>query len=285
MNRRQLLKTLPALGGAFSLRGEGQPVHSHLHAGVVAYSYRKNLANKTMTYEDLIHIASNAGLDGIDTTSYWFPDDSAAFLAKLRTTAYRNGIQLYDLGVRVRLCQPTADLQTAEVEKCKKWVDVAERIGAGQVRVFGGAVPKGASQEQAIGWAVEVLKRSVEYSGSRGIILAVEDDGGLTTTAEPTVEIVKQTDSPFAGINLDTGNFPKNGYEQVALCLPYATGTHIKVQISDKDGNKERADWPRLAGMFRAAGYRGFLSLEYEGNDDATTAVPPLLTELVRAVA
>ena len=203
-------------------------MHSRLHAGLVAYSFRKNLANQTMTYEDLIHLASDSGLDGIDTTAYWFPNTSPEFLAGLRTTAYRNAIQLYTLGVRVRLCQPTSELQAAEVESCKKWVDVAERIGAGHVRVFGGAVPKGVPEGQAISWAVEVLKRSAEYAASRGIILGVEDDGGLTTTAEPTVAIVKQADTPFAGINLDTGNFPKNGYAQVALCIPYATNVHFK---------------------------------------------------------
>lgn len=286
MNRRDLTKALLALAACRGLTIQAKPLaHFRLHAGLVAYSFRKNLADRTMTYDDLIHIASDCGLDGIDTTAYWFPDESPAFLAGLRTTAYRNGIHLYSLGVRVRLCQPTPQLQAAEVENCKKWVDVAERIGAGQVRVFGGAVPKGASEQQAIAWAVEVLKRCAEYTGSKGIILGVEDDGGLTTTAEPTVEIVKQADNPFTGINLDTGNFPKNGYAQVAFAIPYATNVHFKVRIADENGNKARADWPRLAGMFRSAGYKGYLSLEYEEDGDATIAVPPLLAELNRVVA
>jgi L-ribulose-5-phosphate 3-epimerase len=284
MNRRELLKTVPAFAAVSGLKAKAKPAHSRLRSGIVAYSFRKNLANHTMTYEDLIHLASDSGLDGIDTTAYWFPDTSPAFLASLRNTAYRNAISLYSLSVRVRLCQPTPELQTAEVENCKKWVDVAERVGAGHVRVFGGAIPKGASEQQGIAWAVDVLKRSAEYAGAKGIVLGVEDDGGLTTTAEPTVEIVKQTDSPFAGINLDTGNFPKNGYRQVALCIPYATSVHFKVGISDENGNKEKADWPRLADMFRTAGYKGYLSLEYEENDDAAVAVPPLLAELTRVV-
>jgi L-ribulose-5-phosphate 3-epimerase len=284
MNRRELLKTVSTFAAMSGFTVTAKPTHSRLRSGIVAYSFRKNFANHTITYEDLIHLASDSGLDGIDTTAYWFPDTSPAFLASLRNTAYRNAISLYSLAVRVRLCQPTPELQTAEVENCKEWVDVAERVGAGHVRVFGGAIPKGASEQQAIVWAVEVLKRSAEYAGAKGIILGVEDDGGLTTTAEPTVEIVKQTDSPFAGINLDTGNFPKNGYSQVALCIPYAASVHFKVRISDENGNKEKADWPRLADMFRTAGYKGYLSLEYEENGDATAAVPPLLAELNRVV-
>lgn len=285
MKRRELLKTLPALAVATRIPAQTGKTRSRLHAGIVAYSFRKKFEKHEMTYEDLIHLASNCGLDGIDTTAYWFPDTSPSFLASLRNTAYKNAIHLYSLACRVRLCQPTPELQAAEVEQCKKWVDAAERIGAGHVRVFGGLIPKGASEDQAIGWAVEVLKRSAEYAGSKGIILGVEDDGGLTTTAEPTVEIVKRTDSPFAGINLDTGNFPKNGYAQVALCLPYASSVHFKVNISDENGGKQKADWPRLANMFRAASYKGYLSLEYEENGDATTAVPPLLTDLVKVVA
>ena len=282
MKRRELLKTLPAIALASGIPGNAETKHSRLRPGIVAYSFRKQFESKSMTYDDLIHLASDSGLDGIDTTVYWFPDTSASFLASLRKTAYRNSIQLYSLACRVRLCQPTPELQEKEVAECSKWVDAAERVGAGQVRVFGGPVPKGASEEQAIGWAAEVLKRSAEYAGSKGITLGVEDDGGLTTTAEPTVEIVKRTDSPFAGINLDTGNFPRNGYSQVALCLPYATSVHFKVNISDENGNKQRADWQRLADMFRSSGYKGFLALEYEEKGDATTAVPPLLLDLVK---
>src|SRR4029077_12178846 len=158
--------------------------------------------------------------------------------------------------------------------------DVAEKLGSTHIRVFGGSIPKGATEAQAIPWAVEVLKRCAEYSGSRGILIGVEDDGGLTTTAEPTIEIVKQTDSPWAGINLDTGNFPKNGYSQVAMCIPYATSVHFKEKIANESGTKDKADWDRLIGMFANAGYKGYLSLEYESEATAETEVPKLSAEL-----
>jgi L-ribulose-5-phosphate 3-epimerase len=285
MKRRELLKTIPAIALASGFASNAETKHSRLRPGIVAYSFRKQFESKSMTYDDLIHLAADAGLDGIDTTVYWFPETSPSFLASLRKTAYQNSVQLYSLACRVRLCQPTPELQDKEVAECRKWVDAAERVGAGHVRVFGGPVPKGASEDQAIGWAAEVLKRSAEYAGSKGITLGVEDDGGLTTTAEPTVEIAKRVNSPFAGINLDTGNFPRNGYSQVALCLPYATSVHFKVNISDENGKKQKADWARLAEMFRSSGYKGYLSLEYEETGDATTAVPPLLVDLVKVTS
>jgi sugar phosphate isomerase/epimerase len=175
-------------------------------------------------------------------------------------------------------------LQDAQVESIKKWVDVADRLGSSHVRVFGGAIPKGASQEQAIAWAVEVLKRGAEYAGARGITLGVEDDGGLTATAEPTIAVAKQTESPWVGINADCGNLPKNGYAQFETLLPYATSIHFKTEMTDADGKHLPADWPRLLATIAASGYRGFVGLEYESNN-AAAEVPGLCARLRSLIA
>ncbi len=275
------MKLLPAVAAASPL--PGQPARKgHLRPGLVAYSFRTQLEKRSMSYEDLIRYVADLGLDGLDTTVYWLPSTSDEYLAKLRHTAYKNGVSLYSVAARIRLCQPTAELQAAELETAKKWVDVAVKVGASHVRVFGGSIPKGASESQAIGWAVEVAKRAGEYAGSKGIVLGIEDDGGLTTTAEPTIEIAKRTDSPFVGMNLDTGNFPKNGYAQVALSIPYAVNVHFKRHIAGEDGSKQEADWDRLLGMFARGGYKGYVSIEYEDTATVETVMPKLAAELRR---
>jgi sugar phosphate isomerase/epimerase len=150
------------------------------------------------------------------------------------------------------------------------------------VRVFGGQT-RGATNEQAIPLAAEVLKRAAEYSGSKGIFLGVEDDGGLSATAEPTVAIVKAADSPWAGINLDVGNFPKDAYNQIAMCAPYATNIHFKVKISTPEGTKEDIDTDRALGILVKGGYKGYVSIEYEENDP-DVGVPKLAADLIRGV-
>jgi sugar phosphate isomerase/epimerase len=282
MTRRELLKSTPALIATCKLSGQAAPA-GRLRSGLVAYSFRAQLEKRTMTYEDLIRYVADLGLDGLDTTVYWFPDTSNQFLASLRRTAYKNGVSLYSIAARVSLWQPTPERRRAEVENARKWADVAERIGATHLRVFGGAIPGGATQAQAVSWAVEVLKQAAEYAGSKGVLLGVEDDGGISATAEPTVAIVKQADSPWVGINLDTGNFPKDGYAQVALCLPHAVNVHYKSQIRDASGTKEEADMGRLLGMFVKAGYRGYVSLEYE-EPDPESGVPRVAAELLRGI-
>src|SRR5215472_15264131 len=115
MNRRQLLTSLAALPAATQLRGQSGR-RFQLRAGLVAYSYRTELAAKSMSYEDLIHKIADWGLDGLDCTVYWLPETSPSYLNSLRRTAFRNAVQIYNAGVRVQLSQPTEDLRLAEVE-------------------------------------------------------------------------------------------------------------------------------------------------------------------------
>jgi len=294
MNRRQLLSTALALPLASELSQPGlraEPTPKlHFRPGLVAYSYRKQLAAKSLKYEELIHRVADWGLDGLDCTVYWFPDlpnTPNEYLASLRKTAFKSGVQIYNAGVRVQLAQPTPELQKAEFENIRKWVDMTERLGASHMRVFGGKVPNGASEEQAIAWAVEVLKRGAEYAGTRGITLGVEDDGGLTIAAKPTVEIVRRTASPWAGINADSGNLRTNGYAQFEMMVPYATSVHLKTLVTDENGRKEPADWNRLLTMLEKVGYRGYIGLECEG-DNADADVPRYaenLRTLIRKVS
>jgi len=288
MNRRSFLAAAgaAAVAAAPAARATREPQASSRRArfrtGLVAYSYRQALQAKTMTYEDLIRIAVETDTDGIDMTVYWMPGTSDDYVLPLRRLAYKNRVEIYSLGTRVRLAQPTADLREAQIVELRKWMDVAQRIGATHIRVFGGSKPEGATLEQAIGFAAETLKRGAEYAGARGIILGVEDDGGITDFAKDTIEIVKRADSPWAGMNLDIGNFrPPKVYEQIEMSIPYAVSTHVKTTVAlDDGGGRAPCDWDRVFAMFSNHGFRGYMGLEYEAAEDPAVAVPRHLRRL-----
>lgn len=252
-------------------------------AAICAYSFRKGLEDHSFTYADLIRVSAELGADGIDLTTYWLPDTTDQTLYGLKRLAYRAGVALYTIGIRARMAQPTAELQAAEVATVRKWLEAAEKLGASHMRIFGGAVPKGASEDQAVAWAVETLKRAAEEAGKKGITLGVEDDGGITTNADRTVEIVEKTDSPWVGINLDIGNFPDDGYRQIEMCAPYATNVHFKseVHVAKK---AEPTDIGRVLGILGKAGYRGYLALEYEAAGDPKVEVPKLIGQMRAAM-
>ena len=296
MNRRSFLTATGAVAATAlaSARGSQAPAarraanpeitipKARFRTGLVAYSYRQALQSKAMTYEDLFRVAVDTGTDGIDMTVYWLPGTSDDVLLPLRRAAFKNRVEIYSVGTRVRLAQPTADLREKELVELRKWVDVAQKLGTTHVRVFGGTKPPEATLDEAVAMAAETLKRGAEYSGARGIILGVEDDGGITDFAKETIEIVTRADSQWAGMNLDIGNFkPPKVYEQVEMSIPYAVSTHIKTTVAQDDG-KTRApyDWDRVFAMFARHGYRGYMGLEYEAEEDPTTAVPKYLKQL-----
>jgi L-ribulose-5-phosphate 3-epimerase len=286
MDRRTFLTTAGTAVVAAAVpdarTGQAPREKARFRTGLVAYSYREALQAKRMTYEDLIRIAVETGTDGIDMTVYWLPATTDDYLLPLRRLAYRNRVEIYSIGTRVRLAQPTASLREQQLDELRKWLDVAQKVGATHVRVFGGAKPEGTTLEQAIDFAAETLKRGAEYAGARGLILGVEDDGGITDFAKDTIEIVKRADSPWAGMNLDIGNFrPPAVYEQIDMSIPYAVSTHVKTEVALDDG-KTRApfEWDRVFRMFAAHGFRGYMGLEYEASGDPATAVPTYLRRL-----
>jgi sugar phosphate isomerase/epimerase len=284
MHRRQYLKTLAALACPLPAPAAA-PAKPRFRPAICAYSFRDQLKAGTLTYADVIRMAADTGADGVDLTTYWLADTNDETLFALKKLAYRSGIALYNIGIRARMAQPTPELQGAEVDLVRKWLDVAQRLGAGHIRIFGGAIPKGATDDQAVAWAVETLKRCAAEAAKKGITLGIEDDGGITTNADRTVEIYKKTDSPWVGINLDIGNFPEHGYAQIAMCAPFATNVHFKTGVHETK-KAEPADWPRVLKILGEAGYRGYLALEYEETDDPLNNVPKLIAkmrEVIRA--
>ena len=279
MTRRTLLQAGPALAGLAAVPAGAAGGKPRLRTAIVAYSFRDALQKKLMTYEDLVRRAVEWDVDGLDLTVYWFPSTSEEFLAPLRRLAYTNAVELYSISVRTEMCRPTAELRAKEVAEVQKWVDVAERLGAGHIRVFGGTVPKGSSEDEAAGWVTEVLKRSAEYAGKKGVILGLENHGGITSRAERIIQIVKAVDSPWVGINLDTGNFRQDAYAQVEACVPYAVNTQFKAEVSER-GERRESDWDRVVAMLAKGGYKGYLGLEYEAKEDPMAAVPRLMRRL-----
>lgn len=280
MNRRDLLKAVPALAATpLTAAPAAATSKARLRPAVCAYSFREALGNRSMTYEDLVRFAAGVDADGIDMTVYWFPDVSDGFLLPLKRLAYKLSVEIYSIAVRTEMTQSTPELRQKEIAEIRKWVEVAGKLGAGHIRVFGGRVPKDATEEQAAGWVVEVLKSAADYAGSRGIMLGLENHGGITEKAATVVDIVKRVASPWVGINLDTGNFLTNVYSQIAMCVPHAVNFQVKTEITE-DGERKPADWDRVLSIAAESGYRGYLALEYEGKEPAATAMPRLMGRL-----
>lgn len=278
MQRRHFLSLLPA---STILAAEPGP---RLRPALCAYSFRKELESKKMTYEDVIRYAAEHKLDGVDLTVYWFPSTDDKFLYGLKQLAYKLNVEIYSISIRTDMCKKPGPEADKEIAEAKKWIDVAAKLGAGHIRVFGGRVPKDSNDAEAAGWVVQVLGRAAEYAGSKGVMLGLENHGGITDKAETIVDIVKRVNSPWVGINLDTGNFRTKIYPQIETIAPHAINVQVKVDVTE-DGKKAPSDWDRVSKILVSNKYRGYLALEYEAAEDPMKAIPGHLVNLRKVCA
>ncbi|MEZ5365819.1 MAG: sugar phosphate isomerase/epimerase family protein [Bryobacterales bacterium] len=284
MQRRDFFKAIPAAAAAMSASAAPPKTAGgrspRLRTAICAYSFRNALGAGTLRYEDLVDMAVKNDVDGLDLTVYWFPkEDLDGFLSGLRLKAYMNAVEIPSIAIRSDLCKKSERDQDQESAWLMHWVDVADRLGASFIRVFGGTVPKGATEDEAAGWVAEILKRTADYAGSKGVILGLENHGGITMQADRIHSILDKVNHPYVRMNLDTGNFNTRPYEQIQQSVPYAANSQFKVHITN-DGKQEDSDWNRIVKMLADGGYRGYMALEYEAKEDPFVAVPRYLSTL-----
>ena len=248
-----------------------------LLTGCCAYSYRKYLEHGPMTMEDFILKAVELGIDGVDMTTYYLKSTEPSYLLSLRHFAFRHGVPFSGAAIGTDMCQADPPKRAVEVAKIKKWVDATELLGASHLRVFGGEIPQGATDEQGIQWVVETMQAGCDYAATKGVTLGIESHGGITSKASNIIAILRGVNSPYAGCNLDISNFPTDEYAQIEACIPYATHTHIRDRFTK---SKQPIDLDRVWQMFAQGGYQGFMSAEYEGDEEAMTGVPRLIEKI-----
>lgn len=259
---------------------------------LAAYSYRDLLTGKkgNLTLEDFINDCAKFGLEGTELTSYYFPQSTTPeYLRSVKSLCFRQGLTISGTAIRDELALPKGEARDAEIAHVKKWIEYAEILGAPVIRIFSGHAQKGQSVEEAHKLAVEGMEECSDYAGKHGVFLALENHGGLTESVDGLLALVRDVKSPWFGVNLDSGNFRSDDpYADLEKIAPYALNVQIKVVIQRGDrktAQREPSDFKRLAKMMRDVGYRGFIVLEYEEQDDPRTECPRYLAELREAFA
>ena len=155
-------------------------------------------------------------------------------------------------------------------------------LGAPHIRFFAGKGKELAEDASRMDDAIGALSRCAEYAAKKGIFLGVENHGGLTP--DQLLSIVQRVDSPWVGINLDTGNFHTDDpYGDLVQCVDYAVNVQVKASMKTPEGKKYPADLNRVASILKNAGYQGFVILEYE-DERPYENIPPTMDRLRAAL-
>ncbi len=115
-----------------------------------------------------------------------------------------------------------------------------------------------------------------------GVIMGLENHWGLGRTAEGVLRVVKEVNSPWLQVTLDTGNFLESMYDQMDALVSHRVLVQARTYFGGGPWYTLEIDYPRGEAMLRKHGYRGYISLEFEGREDYKVAAPQSLAMLKR---
>ena len=302
LHRRQFLERVAAVsaGTAAGLAATQFPIAARaidpiarngeplFRFSLAAYSYRDLLSgdDATLKLSDFINDCASMNLDGAELTTYYFPKAvTADYVRALKRQCFRLGLDVSGTAIGNDFGHADPEARRREIAATKRWIDLAEILGAPVIRIFAGHAKEGSTLEQAHTLMVSAIEECCQYAGQHGIHLALENHGGPTATIDEFMKFVRDVKSPWFGVNLDTGNFQSDDvYGDLAKAAPYALNVQVKVAIVE-GGKKQETDFKRLAGILRDAHYRGYLALEYEEEGDPREECPKYVDKLREAFA
>lgn len=225
--------------------------------------------------------AKKLRLDGVELLDFHFPNTEHSYLKDIKKYATDQGLTVCCVSVSNHF---TGHYQDAlnDVEKVQKWIDIAQMFGAPIVRVFAGSGEE-MSKQVIYEQAVECLQKVAMYAEHAGIVLGLENHGG--TSAQQVLDLLKDVQSSWLKLTLDTGNFPSDTYKSIEACLAHAAIVHAKLYELDASGAEVRLDYKKIMKSFEKNGYNGFLSIEFEGEADELTFMPKGVAYLRRLMA
>ncbi len=118
---------------------------------------------------------------------------------------------------------PDADERARQVERQRHAIDLSVALGVRYCRTLSGQCYPDMTRADGVSHTVEGITRSLEYAGSRGVVLCMENhykDGlwkypEFAQAEDVFLEIVEQIDSPWFGVQYDPSNAIVGNYDPI----------------------------------------------------------------------
>ena len=251
--------------------------------------------------ERVIDHASELGVPGVDVLHRQMESEDPAYLRNLKRHAFASGVDLICLSIHQDFVSPDPAERRKNIDHTIHCIELAYDLGIPSIRLnsgrwgttasfdelmaLRGIEPplEGYTDDDAFAWCIDSIEKCIPAAEKRGVVLALENHWGLTLTAEGVLRIVDAVDSPWLSVLMDTGNFLEAPYPQLEKMAPRAIFVQAKTYYGGGRWYTLDLDYDRIAGILRDVGYRGYVSLEFEGNEAAATAVPKSIEMLRKA--
>lgn len=276
MNRRKFVGQLGLLSaaGLMSIPTDAEASKKlFFKISLAQWSFQKSLKSGKLNALDFpVKARKEFDIDAVEYVNQFFKDKAKdqSFLNELKSRCKDNGVRslLIMIDEEGHLGDTDASRRTKAVENHYRWVDAAQFLGCHSIRV--NCAGTGTPDEVAAA-GKDGLGRVSEYGKKAGINVIVENHGGYSSNGKWLTSVIKSVGMPNCGTLPDFGNFDLGNntwydrYQGVEEMMPFAKAVSAKSYEFDEQGNCTTIDYARMLRIVKAAGYRGYIGIEYEG--------------------
>ncbi|MBN1480659.1 sugar phosphate isomerase/epimerase [candidate division KSB1 bacterium] len=305
INRRHFVAASALATAGFVVPAQPAPAnekstHQSNRIALASYSIWRFKDGLKKQMEECIDLAAEWGFDGLDLLHIQMERTDDAYLQELKRRALVNGIDLCGLSIHQGFVTPDADKRQQNIDHTIDMIELAYKLGIPCLRLNTGrwgvisfdelmknrgiepTLP-GYTEDDAYPWVIEAIEKILPAAKKCGVLLALENHWGLARTPEGMLRIYHAVDSPWLKLLMDTGNFLEEPYEKLEKIAPYTAFVQAKTYYGGGVYYTLDLDYDRIAALLKQVNYRGYISLEFEGEEAYQTAIPKSLALLRKA--
>jgi sugar phosphate isomerase/epimerase len=281
--------------------GSTGKLHRPNRIAVSTYSFWRFKRNLKLPIETCIDEAAEMGFDGVEILHIQMEKESNEYLQGLKRRALVNGVDLCGFSTHQGFVSSDKAKRQRNIDHTIKCIELAYRLGIPIIRLNTGRwgtsrnfdelmknrgieppLP-GYTDNDGFKWVIDSIEKCLPKAQECGVILGLENHWGLSRTPEGLMRIINAIDSAWLKVLLDTGNFLEDPYDKLDQCAAEAVFMQAKTYYGGGIWYTLDLDYGRIAEIMRKHNYRGYVSLEFEGNEDYRTALPKSLAMLRKA--
>lgn len=216
-------------------------------------------------------IRTRFNVRGIEPLHSHFVSTGHAEILQLRAAFDQAGVFTANIpvDVPVELCSQDAATRDAGNASYRRWIDIAVLLGSPSIRI---SLPK-CTDAPAVTKGLQALQPTLKYAASQNILVNLENDDPLLSSATRIIEAIEQAQTPGLKALPDFANSLMGGdqhFNAQAVKMMFAHAGSI-AHVKDAEvinGTRRGVSLPELFGFARAAGFRGTYSMESDSNAD-----------------
>ena len=284
--------------------GPDRPTRHTNRIGVSTYSFWQfNGPKEDVPIESCIDQAAEMGFDGVEILHMQMASEKNGYLQNLKRRAFANGIDLCGFSTHQGFVSPDEEYRQVNIDNTLQQIEIAYKLGIPTMRLNTGRwgtsssfdelmanrgiepTLEGFTDEDAFGWVIDAIEKCLPKAEECGVVLGLENHWGLGRTPEGVLRIVEALPSPWLRVTLDTGNFLEDPYDKLDMLASRTILLQAKTYYGGGKWYTLDLDYERIAQIMENHNYKGYISLEFEGNEDPATGIPKSLALLREAFA